>query len=106
MKELMIAIDSLKKGRSADSKGIKAEDVKGADEETRTMIHEIFDLIIKQNSMAPSSWKQLRKETRQIQRTTGRSVVFHNFTKTPNLIITSVQTRQASVTHSKQRTVL
>ena len=31
MKELMIAIDSLKKGKSADSKGIKAEDIKGTD---------------------------------------------------------------------------
>ena len=37
------------------------------------MIHEIFNLIIKRNSIAPSSWKK-------IQRTTGRSVVFHNFT--------------------------
>ena len=46
--ELMIAIDSLNKGKSADSKGIKAEDIKGADEETTAMIHEIFNLIIKQ----------------------------------------------------------
>ena len=64
----MIAIDSLKKGKSADSTGSKAEDIKGADEETITMIHEIFNLIIKQKSMAPSSWKILsqlstRKET-------------------------------------------
>ena len=34
MKELSIAIGSLKKGKSADSKGIKAEDLKGDDEET------------------------------------------------------------------------
>ena len=58
-KELIIAIDSLKKGKSADSKGIKADDIKGADEETTTMIHEILNLIIKQNSMAPSSWKNV-----------------------------------------------
>ena len=33
----MIAIDSLKIGKPADSKG--AEDIKGADEETTKMIH-------------------------------------------------------------------
>ena len=55
----MIAIGSLKKGESADSKGIKAEDIEGADEETITMIHEIFNLIIKQNTMAPSSWRKV-----------------------------------------------
>ena len=32
---------------SADSKGIKAEVIKGADEETSKMIYEIFNLIIK-----------------------------------------------------------
>ena len=58
MKELMIAIDSLKKGKSADSKGIKAEDLKRADEETTKMKHEIFSLIIKQNSITPSAWKK------------------------------------------------
>ena len=30
----MVAIDRLKKEKSADSKGIKAEDINGADEET------------------------------------------------------------------------
>ena len=54
----MIAIDSLKKGKSADSEGINAEDIKGADKETTKMIHEIFNLIIKQNSMAPSLWNK------------------------------------------------
>ena len=57
-KELMIAIDSLTKGTSADSNGIKAEHIQGADEETITMIHEIFNLIIKNNSMAPNSWRK------------------------------------------------
>ena len=33
MKELSIAMDSLKKGKSADRKGIKAGDLKGAGEE-------------------------------------------------------------------------
>ena len=59
MKELSIVIDSLKNGKSADSKGIKAKDLKGADEETTKMRHEIFNLIIKQISMTPSSWKKV-----------------------------------------------
>ena len=42
LKTMSIAIDSLKKGKSAESKGIKAEDLKGADEETSKMIHEVF----------------------------------------------------------------
>ena len=58
MREQMIAMDSLTKGESADSKGINAEDIKGADEETITVLHEIFNLITKQNSTAPSSWKK------------------------------------------------
>ena len=40
-KALMIAIDSLKKAKSADSKGIKAEDIKGADEESTIMIRDL-----------------------------------------------------------------
>ena len=59
MKELMIAINSLKKEKSADSKGVKAEDIKGADEEATNMTHEIFNLINEQNSMAPSLWKKV-----------------------------------------------
>ena len=48
-KELMIAI-TVSRNNSADSKGIKAYDIKGADEETTTMIHEIFNLIIKKKN--------------------------------------------------------
>ena len=59
MKEVIISIDSLQKGKSADSKGIKAEDLKGADEETTKLIHEVFNLIINQDSMTPSSWKRV-----------------------------------------------
>ena len=57
--ELMIAIDSLKKGKSADSRGIKAADIKGADEETITMIQEIFNLIIEQNPWLPAHGKNI-----------------------------------------------
>ena len=53
MKAFIIAIDSLKKVKSADSKGIKAEDLNGVDEETTNLIHEIFNLIIKQDYTTP-----------------------------------------------------
>ena len=57
MKEWIIAVDSLEKG-NIGSKGIKADGSKGADEETMTFVHEIFNLIIEQGSMTPSSWKR------------------------------------------------
>ena len=84
MKELCIAIDGLKKGKSADSKGIKAENLKGDDEETTKMMHEIFNLIINQNCMTPTSWKRVRvtvifkKGTRRNQKIIDRTVHSHN----------------------------
>ena len=46
--ELQNAINKLKKkGKSPDSKGIQAEDVKACDEETREMVRQIFNEIIK-----------------------------------------------------------
>ena len=41
--ELQTAINKLKKGKSPDSKGIRAEDVKACDEETREMVRQIFN---------------------------------------------------------------
>ena len=38
-----------KKGKSPDSKGIRAEDVKACDDETREMVRQIFDEILKRN---------------------------------------------------------
>ena len=45
--ELQTAINELKKGKSLDKKGIRAEDVKDCDEETREMVRQIFNEIIK-----------------------------------------------------------
>ena len=42
------SVDS-KKGKSADSNGIRAEDTKACDEETREMVRQIFNEIIKRN---------------------------------------------------------
>ena len=41
--ELQTAINKLKKGKSPDSKGIRAEDVKACDGETREMMRQIFN---------------------------------------------------------------
>ena len=48
--ELQTAINKLKKGKSPDSKGIRAEDVKAFDEETREMLRQIFNEIIKRKA--------------------------------------------------------
>ena len=45
--ELQPAINKLRKGKSPDSKGIRAEDVEACDEETREMVRQIFNEIIK-----------------------------------------------------------
>ena len=58
MTELSTAIDSVEKGKSAGNKGIKAEDLKRANEETTNMTQEGFNLIIRQNTMTPSLWKK------------------------------------------------
>ena len=47
--ELQNAINKLKKGKSQDSNGIRAEDIKACDDETREMVRQIFNEIIKQN---------------------------------------------------------
>ena len=47
--ELHTAINKLKKGKSPDRKGIRAEDVKACDDETREMVRQIFDETIKRN---------------------------------------------------------
>ena len=45
--ELQTAINKLKKkGKSPDNKGIRAEDIRDCDEETREMVRRIFNEII------------------------------------------------------------
>ena len=45
--ELQTAINKLKKGKSPDSKGIRAEDVTACDDETREMVRQIFNEILR-----------------------------------------------------------
>ena len=57
--ELQTAINKLKKGKSPDSKGIRAEDIKACDDETRDMVRQIFNKIIRRNEFTPEEWKKV-----------------------------------------------
>ena len=48
-----------KKGKSPDSNGIRAEDIKACDDETREMVRQIFNEIFKRNEFTPEDWKKV-----------------------------------------------
>ena len=56
--ELQTAINKLNKGKSPDSNGIRAEDIKACDNETREMVRQIFNEIIQRNEFTPEDWKK------------------------------------------------
>ena len=58
--ELQNAIGKLKKGKSPDSNGIRAEDIKACDDETREMVRQLFNEIIKRNMFTPDEWKKVK----------------------------------------------
>ena len=58
--ELRTAINMLKKGKSPDSNGIQAEAIKACDDETREMVRQIFNEIIKRNELTPEHWKKVK----------------------------------------------
>ena len=47
-------------GKSPDNKGIRAEDIKDCDEETRDMVRQLFNEIIKRNNFTPEEWKKVK----------------------------------------------
>ena len=49
-----------KKGKSPDSKGIRAEDVKTCDEDTRERVTQNFNEILKRNEFTPEEWKKVK----------------------------------------------
>ena len=51
--ELQDAIRKLKKGKSPDSNGIRAEDIKACDDETRETVRQIF-------KFTPEAWKKVK----------------------------------------------
>ena len=58
--ELQDAIRKLEKGKSPDSDGIRAEDIKACDEETKEMVRLIFNEITRQNEFTPEAWKKVK----------------------------------------------
>ena len=63
--ELRTAINKLKKRKSPDNKGIRAEDIKACHDETRNMVRQICNEIIKQDEFTPEAWKKVRKSDTQ-----------------------------------------
>ena len=59
-KELQSAISKLKTGKSPDSNGIRAEDIKACGDETREMMRQLFNEIIKRNNFTPDEWKKVK----------------------------------------------
>ena len=58
--ELQSAISKLKTGKSPDGNGIRAEDTTACDEETRDMVRQLFNEIIKRNNFTPEDWKKVK----------------------------------------------
>ena len=58
--ELQTAINKLKEGKSPDSNGTRAEDIKACDDETRDMVRQLFNEIIKRNNFTPEEWKKVK----------------------------------------------
>ena len=55
--ELQTSINKLKKGKSPDSNGIRVEDFEACDFETKEMVRQILNEIIKRNEFTPENWK-------------------------------------------------
>ena len=58
--ELQDAISKLKKNKTPDSNGIRAEDIKACDDETREMVRQLFNEIIKRNNFTLDEWKKVK----------------------------------------------
>ena len=58
--ELQRAICKLKSGKSPDGNGIRAEDIKDCNDETREMVRQIFNEVIKRNNFTPEEWKKVK----------------------------------------------
>ena len=58
--ELQSAISKLKAGKSPDSNGVRAEDIKACDDETREMVRQLFNEIIERNNFTPDERKKVK----------------------------------------------
>ena len=58
--ELQSAISKLKAGKSPDGNGIRAEDIKDCNDETREMMRQILNEVIKRNNFTLEEWKKVK----------------------------------------------
>ena len=120
---LRTAINELKKkSNSPDSNGIRAEDIKACDDETREMVRQIFNETVKRNEVTPKAWKKVRIKVIQ-KRRCGKcwklppdlliaSVVQTVLDNTVHQILSTTRQkkkrkiRQDSEAHTRQKTTL
>ena len=110
-----------KKGKPPDSDGIRAEDIKACDDETREMARQIFNEIIKQNEVTLEAWKKVKKglhkkgdvENVGNYRPICSLPALYKLLSTilygrlfPRLDQSKLKTRQDSEAHTRQRTTL
>ena len=58
--ELQSAISKLKADKSPDGNGIRAEDIKDCNDETREMMRQIFNEVMKRNNFTLEEWKKVK----------------------------------------------
>ena len=58
--EIQAAISKLKAGKSPDGNRIRAEHIKDCNDETREMMRQIFNEVIKRNNFTTEEWKKVK----------------------------------------------
>ena len=58
--EIQEAIDRLKRGKAGDSSGVRAEQIKNCNDETKEKIRQIFNEILLQKECTPKTWRRIR----------------------------------------------
>ena len=61
-REIHDAIDRLKRGKAADSSGIRADHTKKCSDETKERIRQIFNEVLLQKDCTPKTWRKIRVE--------------------------------------------
>ena len=57
MEKMQAAMDRLKRGTSGDNNRIRAEDIKGCEEETKEWIRQTFNEVLQQKDCTPETWR-------------------------------------------------
>ena len=60
LKNYKVQSANSKAGKSPDGNGIRAEDIKDCNDETREMMRQIFNEVIKRNNFTPEEWKKVK----------------------------------------------